>query len=243
MISSLNMVEIHLLSKGENRTMKKGILRALLVGVGALILVLALGMTAYAGVNNKVNGREAGDTFNSGKQNGWQYGGKGGNRQQCGDCTGIAGTFEFTPLSQDEIEGLTYMREEEKLARDVYLALYEKWDLPIFKNIAASEQKHMDAVKTLLNRYGITDPVEGNGTGVFDNLQLQSLYNDLTKQGSMSISEALKVGVIIEKTDIDDLEQAVDNTTHNDIARVYGNLLKGSQNHLDAFEANLEKLQ
>ncbi len=221
--------------------MKKGIWRALLVGVGALILVLTLGMTAYAGVNNKGNGREAGNIFNAGKQNGWQYGGKNGNRQQCGECTGTAGTVEITPLSQAEIEGLTYMREEEKLARDVYRALNEKWDLRIFQNIAASEQKHMEAVKTLLDRYNITDPVEGNSPGVFDNVQLQGLYDDLMKQGSISVIEALKVGVTIEQTDIDDLEQEIDNATHNDIVRVYGNLLKGSQNHLAAFEANLAK--
>ncbi len=222
--------------------MKKGIWRALLVGVGALILVLTLGMTAYAGVSNNGNGKEAGNTFNAGKQNGWQYGGKNGNRQQCGECTGIAGTVEITPLSQDEIEGLTYMREEEKLARDVYLALYEKWDLRIFKNIAVSEQKHMDAVKTLLDRYDLMDPAEGKGQGVFDNEQLQDLYNYLMTQGSISVIEALNVGVTIEQTDIDDLEQEIDNATHNDIVRVYGNLLKGSQNHLAAFEANLAKL-
>ena len=35
-----------------------------------------------------------------------------------------------------EVEALQYMREEEKLARDVYLALYEEWQLPIFQTIA-----------------------------------------------------------------------------------------------------------
>lgn len=49
------------------------------------------------------------------------------------------------------------MREEEKLARDVYLTFGEKWGLTLFTNIAKSEQTHTDAVKTLLDRYEIKD--------------------------------------------------------------------------------------
>jgi len=57
-------------------------------------------------------------------------------------------------LSESEMQGLILMREEEKLARDVYTTLGEKWDLNIFINIAGSEQTHTDAVKYLLDRYG-----------------------------------------------------------------------------------------
>jgi hypothetical protein len=32
-----------------------------------------------------------------------------------------------SPLSADEIAGLQFMREEEKLARDVYVTLYQPW--------------------------------------------------------------------------------------------------------------------
>ena len=56
-------------------------------------------------------------------------------------------------LSPVEIEGILFMREEEKLARDVYLKLYDRWELPIFRNIANSEATHMEAIKTLIDRY------------------------------------------------------------------------------------------
>jgi len=55
---------------------------------------------------------------------------------------------------------LTYIREEEKLARDVYLYLYDMWGSSIFDNISVSEQAHMDAIKTLIDRYGLDDPAE-----------------------------------------------------------------------------------
>ena len=72
------------------------------------------------------------------------------------------------------------MREEEKLAHDVYVTLYAQWDLPIFQNISRSEQTHTDAVKTLIDRYGLTDPASSK-VGVFTNPDLQALYNDLVR--------------------------------------------------------------
>ncbi len=141
-------------------------------------------------------------------------------------------------LTQDEIDDLVYMREEEKLARDVYIALYEEWGLTIFSNISKSEQTHMDAIKTLLDRYGRPDPVQG--VGVFTNGDLQELYNELIDKGFLSVTDALEVGVIIEETDIADLEAALARTTHKDIIRVYTNLKAGSLNHLQAFNSQLE---
>ena len=140
-----------------------------------------------------------------------------------------------------DISWLTYMREEEKVARDVYLSLNDRWNARIFKNIAASEQQHMDAIKNLLDTYSIPDPAAGKGLGEFTNPDLQKLYDDLIQQGSISKAEALRVGVVIEETDIDDLNEAIATTQHNDIRTVYGNLLQGSLNHLDAFESSLAK--
>jgi hypothetical protein len=151
------------------------------------------------------------------------------------------GYAQTVSLTSAEEYWLTYMREEEKLARDVYIVLYEKWQSRIFKNIAASEQIHMDAVKTLLDRYGIADPAAGKAPGVFANEGLQSLYYDLIQDGSVSLVEALNVGVFIEETDIDDLNAGIATTKRKDIITVYSNLLAGSYNHLDAFNANLAR--
>ena len=142
-------------------------------------------------------------------------------------------------LSEEEIRGLLYMREEEKLARDVYLVLYEKWGLPIFQNIARSEQTHMDAVKTLLDRYDLQDPVSDE-IGVFTNPDLQALYDQLISQGSQSVVDALKVGALIEEVDIEDLKSWIAKTDNRDVILVYENLMKGSRNHLRAFTSQLE---
>ncbi|MEA3313921.1 MAG: DUF2202 domain-containing protein [Caldisericota bacterium] len=66
-------------------------------------------------------------------------------------------------MSDKEIEGILLMREEKKLARDVYQALFDTWSQPVFQNIANSKQAHVDAVKGLIDRYGLDDPVGGNG--------------------------------------------------------------------------------
>ncbi len=138
-------------------------------------------------------------------------------------------------LSAEEAASLLYMREEEKLARDVYNALYAVSGQPVFSNIAASEQTHMDAIKVLLDRYGLPDPALGPGQ--FSNPDLQALYDQLVAQGSRSLTDALKVGVAIEELDIRDLQTRMDQTDNADIQLVYSRLMIASNNHLQAFTA------
>ena len=105
-------------------------------------------------------------------------------------------------LSVEEEAGLLQMREEEKLARDVYLTMFETWGHWVFSNIASSEQTHMDAVKSLLDKYNIEDPAAGKDVGEFDDGRIESLYIDLVQAGSESVVEALRVGATIEDLDI-----------------------------------------
>ncbi|HBW58412.1 MAG TPA: hypothetical protein DEF27_11650 [Oscillatoriales bacterium UBA8482] len=142
-------------------------------------------------------------------------------------------------LDATETEGLIYMHEEEKLAHDVYVTLYEQWGLSIFNNISNSEDNHENKIETLLNNYQIEDSVGDNPIGVFVNPDLQQLYNNLIAQGSQSLTEALKVGVLIEETDIADLQERIAQTDNADIQQVYQQLLSGSNNHLSAFTSNL----
>ena len=144
-------------------------------------------------------------------------------------------------LSDAEAEGILYMREEEKLARDVYLKLYEEWGLSTFNNIANSEQTHMDALKTLIDRYDLDDPAEGKDVGEFTNQALQELYNQLVEEGRQSLENALKVGAAVEEIDILDLQQHIAQTDRGDIQLVYENLMKGSRNHLRAFVSVIER--
>ena len=148
---------------------------------------------------------------------------------------------EATSLDSATISGLLYLREEEKLAHDVYVFLYDKWALKVFANIIISEQRHTEAVLNLLNTYGIPDIVNDNAEGVFVNEALQAMYNSLVERGSSSIIEALNVGVYIEEMDIVDLVEAMEPLTDTVIINVYTNLLNGSYNHLDAFVRNLNK--
>jgi hypothetical protein len=146
-----------------------------------------------------------------------------------------------SPVSADEIEGLLLMREEEKLARDVYLTLAESWSIRAFSNIAGSEQTHMDAMREILDRYGIADPVKDDAVGVFTSPMLDDLYDELVAQGSVSAAEAVKVGAMIEELDIADLERLIAQTDNDDIKIVYQNLLKGSRNHLRAFDRQVQR--
>jgi hypothetical protein len=152
-----------------------------------------------------------------------------------------AGMAAYAALSKAEGDALVFMREEEKLARDVYLTLYQKWAMPVFQNIAGSEQQHTDRIRMLLSTYGLADPVKDGRVGAFTNPQLASLYAQLVEQGKKSLPDALKVGALIEETDIGDLQKALQDTTRPDIVMVYSNLMRGSRNHLRAFVGQITR--
>jgi len=144
-------------------------------------------------------------------------------------------------LTEIEIADLQFMREEEKLARDVYITLYEEWGTPIFNNISASEQSHMDAMKRLLEKYNVGDPVaDENVLDDFVNEDLGALYVGLIAAGSNSLIDALRVGAKIEEVDIEDIQRAIENTDRTDIKATYESLLCGSGNHLRAFVSQIE---
>ena len=143
-------------------------------------------------------------------------------------------------LTAQEVNAMKYMLEEEKLARDVYEFLDDKWDLRVFNNIKQSEQYHMDMVENLLNTYKISYNLSDE-RGVFYNEKLQNLYNELIEKGSKSEYDALEVGKTIEIVDIEDLENALKQTTNSEINDVYSRLIFASNNHLNAFERNLSR--
>ena len=136
-------------------------------------------------------------------------------------------------LTEAEEQHILYMREEEKLARDVYLTLYELWDAEIFVNISESEQRHVDAIKRLITRYDLVDLVVNDAIGEFANQDFADLYDELVEIGEISLEEALKVGVRIEELDIADLDQALQETSMRSVRRIFQNLLNGSYKHLD----------
>jgi hypothetical protein len=165
---------------------------------------------------------------------GWGIGFNGGMAE-------LINSLPYEDLSDAEIWGMTYMYEEEKLARDVYLTLHKTWKIKILSNIANSEQRHMDALKLLLQKYDIPLPVLNDEVGFFSNSKLQKLYHALVAQGETAPVDAVHVGATIEDLDIFDLKDYLSQADNSDIRTVYQNLMKGSRNHLRAFARHLLK--
>jgi hypothetical protein len=142
-------------------------------------------------------------------------------------------------LSPAEAERLSYLREEEKMARDVYVTLFETWGLFAFDNISQAEQQHMDAVLNMLNRYGLVDPAQTQA-GLFTHGELQHLYDNLVTQGRASILQALQTGALIEEVDMQDLDEMIAATENESLISLYETLHCGSRNHLRAFVRQIE---
>jgi hypothetical protein len=163
----------------------------------------------------------------------------GGN---CGACTAATqpSTQPVGAITDVEKTSLIHMREEEKLAHDVYVALGKKFDLKPFANIPRSEKQHQSAVAGLMQRYGIADPVADMPEGKFASKQMQALYDKLVETGSKSEVAALSVGAQIEELDIKDLREQAAQSDKSDIKSVYAALEAASVNHLNAFMRNLK---
>jgi len=153
-------------------------------------------------------------------------------------------TNPVSELTQDEKDMLLKMREEEKLARDVYRTLGQKFPSigQILTNIPKSEQKHTDTVKLVLDKYNLVDPSLNDTIGIFTDQAFTKLYQDLVSKGSVSEIEALKVGATIEDLDINDLNSDLAKTTNPDIVSAFEKLRNGSYNHLRSFVNKIEQL-
>ncbi|NNJ65023.1 MAG: DUF2202 domain-containing protein [Xanthomonadales bacterium] len=145
-------------------------------------------------------------------------------------------------LSDAEADTLAFMREEEKLARDVYLVLLDEWGDFVFANIAHSESRHMATMLTQLDRYRLDDPVPSDAIGDFSDPALTALFLEQTARGRASREEAFHVGAYVEELDIRDLRIAIAGTDETPLVKAYENLLIGAHNHLRAFVANIEAL-
>lgn len=204
-------------------------LKNILIGILGAVVVVAIAVSAYtAFASPDANVQTAVNT-------GSGTGGNGnGNQGNGGNGTGTSALdLPASDLSAEETAALLFMREEEKLARDVYNFLYAAWGQTTFQNIAASEQTHTDEIKLLLDKYGLADPARDPGQ--FTDANLQALYTQLTAQGSLSLADALKVGAAIEEIDILDLQTRLAQTDNADIQQVYNNLMNGSYSHLQSF--------
>lgn len=195
-----------------------------------IIMLVVSGLVLYA--QNDDNGDDHGD----GDGHGGGHGG-GHDDEHHDDHIDIM-DLPMYDLTEEQIEAIKFMYQEEKLARDVYNYLDEKWNLQVFNNIKKSEQNHMDEVKVLLDKYELG--VYTGAAGEFSIEKLQKLYEELIEKGSKSVRDALEVGKSIEELDIKDLKEVLKISTP-DMEYVFKRLLESSYKHLEAFNRNLDR--
>lgn len=147
-------------------------------------------------------------------------------------------------LTEEQKDSLFYVFQEEKVARDVYITLGEVYpEENTFAMIQLSEQRHIEAAGSLCEKYGVdTSYVNLDLVGHFELPIMQQLYDTCVEQGMLSKLDALKVGELIEITDIDDLTR-ISKGMPTDVVSVYDNLKEGSYNHLDAFRRAIARTE
>ena len=175
--------------------------------------------------------------------------------------TTVSDALSETPsaLTQELKDSITYMYNEEKLAKDVYLNVYETQKIQQLYNIATkSEIKHEEAVNDLAIKYDLnitlypdTDipydkkKLESYGSGQYPVVAIQELYDMLYDKGIQSQKDALEVGCLVEVTDIDDLDKYMIQATEanaSDVLTVFDFLREGSYKHYWSFDEGLKRM-
>ncbi|NOZ90756.1 MAG: DUF2202 domain-containing protein [Epsilonproteobacteria bacterium] len=194
------------------------------------------------------------------------------NQNSSNDEHGQNGTFDInsyplSTLTQDLKDAISYMGNEERLAHDVYINLYnyhsENSALNInqLKNIAErSETTHVQTVQSIVKKYNLSEenltnvinPVASSNTafedlpiGVYDIPAIQNLYNVLYEKGIQSEKDALEVGCMVEVTDINDLNERItmaQESNATDILDAFTVLRDASYNHYWAFDKGLQNI-
>lgn len=137
-------------------------------------------------------------------------------------------------------DALGFNREEERMARDLYLAFADDYAegseaRQPFAMIASSEEQHFAAIGRLLTAYDLPDPSADLPAGTYADPQIQELYDGWLARGLTSLDEAYAVGVALEQRDIADLEATIDSVDLPDVDAVLQRLLWASERHEQAF--------
>ena len=191
------------------------------------------------GSNEQAGNHTGGKSLGHGKAGGQGQGMGQGQGQGMGQGLGSgldSGSVATGTMTDEQKAELAFMAEEELVAHDLYTAFAGLYDTPVFNRVANSESKHLEAVRNLMERYGVTDPTVDHTAGVFSDESLQKLYDELLVLGQASQEGALEAGRTVEKTDIEGLTAAAEGaTTAPDAKAVFTRLLEASKHHLTAF--------
>jgi hypothetical protein len=224
-----------------------------IAGAGALALmapamadtITRSPVVASAGAHNGYgmgngNGNGMGNGNGAGMGNGRGAGGGAGNGQGPGAGDGTCDLLTITAakgtLTDAQRTTLASLAQEEQLAHDLYAAFADRYDAAIFDRIATAEQRHLDALRQLMQRYGVTDPTAGKAAGQFTDPAVRATYDRLLAEGAKSQAAALGVGKQVEQTDVDDLQRALTGLSAPDAQQVYTHLVAASRQHLTAFD-------
>ncbi|HEX5201045.1 DUF2202 domain-containing protein [Paractinoplanes rhizophilus] len=152
-----------------------------------------------------------------------------------GACHRLSVTAEQGTLSEAQKPALALMAQKEKLSHDLYQAFAARYDAVVFDHIGVAETQHLSVVRTLLQRYGVTDPTADRPAGTFTDKATQATYDKLLAQGKQSLTAALAAAQQVERDDIAALRAASSGLTAPDVEQVYTTLIAASQRHLTAF--------
>ncbi|HHC11114.1 MAG TPA: DUF2202 domain-containing protein, partial [Campylobacterales bacterium] len=133
------------------------------------------------------------DSNGNGKSNSGDYSQSNYQTESMPSTVSTAISSNKSELTQDLKDSITYMYNEEKLAKEVYLNVYEKQPLQQLYNIASkSEIKHEEAVNDLAVKYDLnitlypdTDipydkkSLDSYGNGRYPVVAVQELYDML----------------------------------------------------------------
>lgn len=145
-------------------------------------------------------------------------------------------------LTGQELQGLLYMAEKQKLHRDVYMAMDERTAIPLFNELYLGDAKNFDLISATIEAYGQENPVLNRGVGDFRRAEVQALYDEFINTVNNDLIEMLTFAVRMEEGTLEDIRNFMEQVDGNpDIRQLYTELLTGSYAQLDALDAEMKR--
>ena len=146
---------------------------------------------------------------------------------------------ENSGLSMEETESLKFTAEQEKLSVELYLYAFSAYNLPIFQEIANKKTRHLTEVRAVMEDLDVEDPTEGIGVGVFNNTEIQTLYNQMRSRIEEGQNNAFIAALTVEESIIHFSGISLSETSNNTLIELYEAIICGSKNHFRTFYSEL----
>jgi len=152
-------------------------------------------------------------------------------------------SFPYADLSDLEIDGIRFIREEEKASKDYVLSMDILFDENLLDQLYEVERTHYQAGLFAIEKYGLADPTSGKARGNFTSPNIQAFYDTAISDGQGGTSDAIHAAARLQEASYVTITNQLNRVANNrDLRMVYHALATATRNHIRLTISRLDEL-